>query len=170
MPVTSRVLMTPVVINNFPLSGSSPGIIGAVAPSAGIDAAGSNTAFATAWPGILAGVNYAGNGSQFLWGYNGANACTAYVLIGQKAGGQVEPYTTYSITLPTSGYFVIPPLSPAAYTQQDSSQFVTGTGNGGAAPGGQILTTGVGTVCVDFSATTASTVALRLYQLTTVTP
>lgn len=167
---TSRVLMTPVVISNFPAAGSSPGVIGAVAPSAGIDAAGSNTAFATSWPGILAGVNYVSNGTQFLWGYNGANACTAYVLIGQKAGNQVQVYTTYTLTLPTTGYFVIPPLSPAQYTQQDSSQFVAGTGNGGAAPGGQILTTGVGTVCVDFSATTASTVALRLYQLTPVLP
>lgn len=170
MAPTSRVLMTPVVINNFPLSGSSPGAIGAVAPTAGIDAAGSNTAFATAWPGIQAGVNYVGNGSQFLWGYNGANACTAYVLIGQKAGGQVQVYTTYSITLPVSGYFVIPNLSPSQYTQQDASQFAAGTGNGGAAPGGQILTSGVGTICVDFNATTASTVALRLYQLTTVSP
>ena len=170
MPATSRVLMTPVVVNNFPFSGATVSTIGAVAPAAGIDAAGSNTAFATAWPGILAGVNFVNNGSQFLWGYNGANACTAYVLIGQKAAGQVEPYTTYSITLPTSGYFVIPPLSPAAYNQQDSSQFVAGTGNGGAAPGGQILTTGVGTTCIDFSATTASTVAVRLYQMATVTP
>jgi hypothetical protein len=170
MAPTSRVLMTPVVINNFAISGSSPGIIGAVAPSAGIDATGSNTAFATAWPGIQAGINYVNNGSQFLWGYNGANACTAYVLIGQKAGGQVQIYTTYSITLPVSGYFVIPPLSPVQYNQQDSSQFVSGTGNGGAAPGGQILTTGIGTTCIDFNATTASTVAVRLYQMATVTP
>lgn len=170
MAPTSRVLMTPVVVNNFPFSGSVVSTIGAVAPTAGIDAAGSNTAFATAWPGLMAGVNYANNGSQFLWGYNGANACTAYVLIGQKAGGQVQVYTTYSITLPVSGYFVIPPLSPYQYNQQDSSQFVTGTGNGGAAPGGQILTTGIGTTCIDFNATTASTVAVRLYQMATVTP
>jgi hypothetical protein len=170
MPATSRVLMSPVSINAAALSGAASSF-GAVAPSAGIDAAAAGgTTFGTAWPGILAGVNYVGNGSQFLWGYNGANACTAYVLIGQKAGGQVQPYTTYAITLPTSGYFIIPPLSPLQYTQQDASQFVTGVGNGGIAPGGQILTSGVGTICVDFSATTTSTVALRLYQLTTVTP
>lgn len=170
MPATSRVLMTPVVVNNFPISGATPSTIGVVAPAAGIDAAGTNTAFGTAWPGILAGVNFAGNGSQFLWGYNGANACTCYVLIGQKAGGQVQPYTTYALTLPTTSYFVIPPLSPSWYTQLDASQFVSGTGNGGIAPGGQILTSGVGTICVDFSATTLSTVALRLFQLATVSP
>ena len=158
---TSRVTMTPVSINQFALS-TPPSAIGAVAPGTGIDAAGANGAlFATAWPGAAAG-------SQFLWGYNGATACSAYVLIGQKAGGQVEPYTTYTIVLPTTGYFWIGPVSPSQYTQQDASQFVSGTGNGGIAPGGQILTTGVGFTCIDFSAT--GTVAVRLYQCGTVTP
>ena len=51
---TSRVTMTPVSMNQFAQTGTTP--IGAVAPGAGIDAAGTNTAFGTAWPGILAGI------------------------------------------------------------------------------------------------------------------
>jgi hypothetical protein len=164
---TSRVSMTPFSLNSTAFSGVTP--IGAVAPAAGIDAvAAGGATFGTAWPGILAGVNYLNTGSQFLWGYNGANACTAYVLIGQKAGGIVEPYTAYSIALPTSGYFYLGPFSPQQFNQQDASQFAGGAG--GIAPGGQILQSGVGYTCIDFSATTASTVALRLYQLLTVQP
>lgn len=163
---TSRVTMTPVSMNQFAQTGTTP--IGAVAPGAGIDAAGTNTAFGTAWPGILAGINYVNNGSQWLWGYNGANACNAYILIGQKAGGIVQIYTQITIALPVSGYFYLGPYSPAQFNQQDSSQFAAAPG--GAAPGGQILASGVGTTCIDFSATTASTVAVRLYQCGTVTP
>jgi hypothetical protein len=151
-------------MNSLAFSGVTP--IGAVAPTTGIDAAGTNTAFGTVWPGALAGVNYLNNGTQWLWGYNGATACTAYILIGQKAGGLVEPYTAYSITLPTSGYFFLGPFSPQQFNQQDASQFAGGAG--GVAPGGQILQSGVGYTCIDFSATT--TVAVRLYQTATVQP
>jgi len=160
---TSRITMTPVSQNTYAFAGNQA--IGAVAPATGVDGVGSNTAFATAWPGALAGVSYLNNGSQWLWGYNGATPCSAYILIGQKAAGLVEPYTAYTIALPTSGYFFLGPFSPQQYNQTDNSQFAGGAG--GTAPGG-VIGASVGYTCVDFSATT--TVAVRLYQLTTVQP
>jgi hypothetical protein len=163
---TSRVTMTPVSMNQFAFSGVTA--IGAVAPATGIDAVGGNTAFATAWPGTLAGIQYVNNGSQWLWGYNGATPCNAYVLVGQKSGGLVQVYTQYTIALPTTGYFFLGPFSPAAYNQQDASQFASVAGGGGIAPGGVIGTAAIGMTCIDFSATT--TVAVRLYQCGTVNP
>ena len=96
----TRQTMTPVSMNQFAFSGATP--IGAVAPTTGCDYAGSNTTFTT-WLSLptagSSGIQYVNNGSQWLWFYCGAATTTAYVLIGQKAGGQVEPYTTYSIVL-----------------------------------------------------------------------
>lgn len=160
---TSRVSMTPVSMNQFAFSGAQP--IGAVAPATGVDAAGSNTAFATAWPGTLAGIQYLNNGTQWLWGYNGVTACNAFILIGQKSGGLVQVYTQYTVALPTSGYFFLGPYSPSQFNQQDGSQFAGGAG--GAAPGGVIGAGAIGLTCIDFSATT--TVAVRLYQITPLT-
>ncbi|MGH3300572.1 MAG: hypothetical protein ACRDOK_02620 [Streptosporangiaceae bacterium] len=160
----TRQTMTPVNMNGFPLA-ATLGIVGAVAPAAGCDYNGSNTTF-TAWASLpnasSLGIQYLNNGSQWIWGYNGATTSTAYVLIGQKAGGLTQIYSAYSLVLPTSGYFAIPPLSPAQFNQQDASQAFTGT------TGGVIGTGGVGFTCIDFLNTT--TVAVRLYQLTTVTP
>jgi hypothetical protein len=162
---TSRVTLTPVSMNQFSFAGTAP--IGAVAPATGIDAAGANGAtFGTAWPGALAGVNYLNNGTQWLWGYNGATACSAYVLIGQKAAGQAEIYTAYTVVLPTTGYFFLGPFSPQQFNQTDASQFAGGSG--GAAPGGVIGQSAVGYTCIDFSAT--GTLAVRLYQMNTVQP
>jgi hypothetical protein len=165
----ARVAMTPVSMNQFAFTGTNAVSIGAVAPAAGIDAAGTGgTTFGTAWPGISSGVTYLNNGTQWLWGYNGANACTAYILVGQKAAGQAEIYTAYSAVLPVSGYFYLGPFSPQQFNQTDASQFAGGAG--GVSPGGVIGQAAVGYTCVDFLATTLSTVALRLYQLNPVQP
>lgn len=163
----TRQTMTPVSMNQFAFTGNTA--IGAVAPAAGCDSGGTNTSF-TAWASLPApnslGIQYLNNGSQWLWGYNGATGSTAYVLIGAKAGGLVQVYTQYSIVLPTTGYFFLGPFSPANFNQQDSSQFAGGAG--GTAPGGVIGAAAVGFTCIDFLNTT--TVAVRLYQTTTVTP
>ena len=45
---------------------------------------------------------------------------------------------------------------------------MSGTGNGGAAPGGAIGTGGIGMTCIDFLNTT--NIAVRLYQMGTVNP
>jgi hypothetical protein len=78
----------------------------------------------------------------------------------------VQVYTQYSVTIAGTSYFTIPPLSPAQFNQQDSSQFAGGAG--GTAPGGAIGAGGVGFTCIDFINTT--TVAVRLYQTGTITP
>jgi hypothetical protein len=163
--------MTPVSMNQFAFTGSTA--IGAVAPAAGCDAAGTNTTF-TAWgslsPTSPFGIQYLNNGSQWLWGYNGATTTTAYVLIGQETGGVAQLYTQYSIVLPTSGYFYLGPFSPAEFNQPNAAQFAAATTGGGTsgAPGGAITTAGQGLTCIDFLNTT--TLAVRLYQTGTVTP
>jgi len=163
----TRQTMAAVSLNQFAFSGATA--IGAVAPAAGCDYAASNTTF-TAWGSLPAanslGIQYANNGTQFLWGYNGVTTSTAYVLIGAKSGGIVQVYTQYSIVLPTSGYFYLGPYSPVQFNQEDSAQF--GAAPGGVAPGGAIGAAGVGFTCIDFLNTT--TVAVRLYQLTPVFP
>jgi hypothetical protein len=154
-------------LNQFAFSGATP--IGAVAPSAGCDYAGSNTTF-TAWGSLpqvsASGIQYINNGTQFLWGYTGTSGTSAYVLIGAKAGGIVQVYTQYTITLAATSYWYLGPYSPAQFNQQDSAQF--GAAPGGVAPGGTITTGGVGFTCIDFLATT--NVSCRLYQLTPVIP
>ena len=177
MAVT-RQTMTPVSMNQFAFTGGGTAPLGAVAPSPGCDYAGGNTAF-TSWATTpesvggtitVLGIQYVNNGSQFLWYYNGATATTAYILIGVKAGGISQLYTQYSIVLGTTSYGYLGPFSPASFNQQDGSQFA-GDG-GGTAPGGLITpatgASGVGLTCIDFLNTT--TLAVRLYQMGTVTP
>lgn len=170
----SRQTMTPVSMNQFAFTGGGTVPVGAVAPSAGCDAAGSNTAF-TAWasltPASPAGVQYANNGSQWLWYYNGATATSAYILIGQESGGGVaQVYTQYTIVLGASSYGYLGPYSPAQFNQPNISQFAAATTGGGTsgAPGGAVTTAGQGLTCIDFLNTT--TLAVRLYQTGTVTP
>jgi hypothetical protein len=147
--MAARTTVLPV---NMALSIGSGGTFPS-APSTGIDAAGVGTTFATAWAGAATGIQFVNTGNVWIWYYNGATACTAYLLVGQKAGGDVITYTTESLTLNTSGYGFIPPMSPSKYNQTDSTQFTS-------APGGVIGTAAVGLTCVDFSAT--GTLAVRL--------
>jgi hypothetical protein len=167
----TRQVMTPVSMNQFASTGTTA--IGAVAPTAGCDYAGTNSAF-TAWGSLPApsslGIQYLNNGTQWLWGYNGATASTAYILIGQETGGVAQLYTQETVVLPVSGYFYLGPFSPAVYNQPNASQFAAATSGGGTsgAPGGAVGTGGVGFTCIDFLNTT--TVAVRLYQLTPQVP
>ena len=168
--VNVRQTVTPVSMNQYAFAGATP--VGAVAPAAGCDYAGANTTF-TAWGSLPAfaggpvlGVQYANNGSQWLWYYNGATATAAYILIGQKAGGIVQLYSQETVTIAATSYGFLGPYSPSAFNQGDIAQF-GGTGGGGAAPGGVIGAAGQGLTCIDFLNTT--TLAVRLYQTGTVT-
>lgn len=164
-----RATMVPVNLNASALS--TNGGIFPTAPSGGIDAAGAGgSTFGTTWAsGPYGGVQFINNGNMFLWYYNpAAEAITGYALVGQKAGNQVQPYTTYSYTIPaTAQYGWLGPWSVQQFTQTDGAQFATGIGNGGSAPGGEInasTPSGVGYTCVDFTGTLTN-FALRLYQL-----
>ncbi len=164
----TRQTMTPVSMNQYAFSGATP--VGAVAPAAGCDYAGANTTF-TAWgslpnPNSL-GVQYANNGSQWLWFYNGATASAAYILIGQKAGGIVQLFSQETVVIPATSYGFLGPYSPSQMNQGDISQFSGAGTPGGLAPGGVIGATGQGLTCIDFLNTT--TLAVRLYQTGTVT-
>ena len=156
--MAARTTIVPVSMNQFSLA-ATPGAF-ASTPATGIDAAGTNTAFGTAWGGAATGVQFANNGMVWLWVYNGVTACTAYALVGQKSEGQVPLFSTFSYTLPTSGYCWLGPWDPS-FNQQDQNQFAAGSG--GASPGGAIGAAGQGLMCVDFTVTT--TVAVRAYQL-----
>jgi hypothetical protein len=160
-PVTLNAQALAATMSTFPIAGAT----------VGIDAAGTGgTAFATTWgTGPYAGVEFVNNGSMFLYVYNGATASVAYHLIGQKAAGQAELYSTLSTTIPATSGGWIGPWSVQQFTQTDASQFLTLPG--GVSPGGQIgLSTpsGVGYTCIDFLPTT--TLSVRLYQLVPAIP
>jgi hypothetical protein len=162
----TRQLMTPFNMNQFPFTGALP--IGAVAPAAGCDYAATNTTF-TVWASLPApsslGIQYANNGSQWLWYYNGATATAANILIGAKSG-IVQLYSQETVTIAATSYGYLGPYSPSQMNQTDISQFAGGFG--GTAPGGAIGAGGLGLTCIDFTNTT--TLAVRLYQTGTVTP
>jgi hypothetical protein len=145
----------------FVPAGQQIAITYSVAPAwawtaAGLDAAGTGAnAFAAGWALTANGVMYQNSGFNWLWYYNGAQACTASILIGAKTGGDVFPFTQDQAVLNTNGYGWLGPYSPAKYNQQDSAQFAS-------APGGVIGAAGVGLTCIDFS--NASTLSVRLYQ------
>lgn len=158
----------------FVPAGGTINITYSVAPTwtwvaSGVDAiaagltAGNQNAIASAWNGAATGVQWsnAGTGQTWLWYYNGATACTAYQLVGEKTGSDVMPYTQETITLATASQGWLGPFSPQKYNQPDSSQF-------SSAPGGVIGSSGQGLTCVDFSA--VNTLVVRLYQLIPVTP
>lgn len=162
MAPTSRVTMQPVNFNAT-ATPATASVFGAYS-TPGVDAAGAGNAFGTAWPGAQAGVQFVNNGSLILVWWTGATTTPAYHLIGQKAGGLVQPFATITTTIPASGVGWLGPWSPQQFTQTDGAQF--STGNGGAAPGGLIsasVPSGVGYTCIDFNVTT--TLAVRLYQL-----
>lgn len=130
--------------------------------ASGLDAAaGGSTNFAAGWGAAGTGVQFTNNGSVWLWYYNGAQACTAYALIGSKLGGEVFAYTQDSATLVTSGSGWLGPWSPQKYNQTDSSQFTS-------APGGVIGSAAVGLTCIDFSDT--DSLVVRLVQTAPVLP
>lgn len=162
MAPTSRVTMSPVNFNATAIAATAS-VFGAYSV-AGVDAAGTGTGWATAWPGTQAGVQFINNGNMILVCWTGATPTPAYALIGQKAGGQVQPFATNTTTVAASGVGWLGPWSVQQFAQTDGAQF--STGNGGAAPGGQINASnpsGVGYCCIDFNVTT--TLAVRLYQL-----
>jgi hypothetical protein len=157
--VATRCTISPVTMNAAALA-ATMATFPVTTPTVGIDAAGTGgTAFATPWSTTYAGVQFINNGSMWLYVYNGASASVAYHLIGQKAGGQPEPFATISTTIPASGPGWLGPWSIQQYTQTDGSQFT-------GAPGGLISAStpsGVGYTCIDF--TVLTTLSVRLYQL-----
>jgi hypothetical protein len=138
--------------------------------AAGVDIGGATSDganFATAWPQTSqangAGVQFQnqGTGLTYLMYYNGANACTASYLIGQKYGGDTFPFTQEQQALATNSFGRLGPFSPNKYNQADSTQFTT-------APGGVVGNSGLGLTCVDFS--NCGTLLVRAYQVIGVTP
>ena len=158
----------------FVPTGGTIAITYSVAPTwawaaSGVDAGGATSDganWATAWTqGATSGCgvqfqNY-GTGQTYLMYYNGATACTASFLIGQKYGGDVFPYTQEQVALATNSFGRLGPFSPNKYNQVDSTQFT-------GAPGGVIGASGQGLTCVDFS--NPATLLARLYQVLPVNP
>ena len=148
---------------------------GSVAPTwtwtpAGVDPGTGNNVdggnFVTPWPqGSVAGAGVQfpnlGTGQTYLMYFNGSQACTASLLIGQKYGGDTFPFTQEQVVLATNSFGRLGPYSPNKYNQQDSTQF-------GAAPGGVIGASGQGLTCIDFS--NCSTLLVRAYQVVGVNP
>ena len=159
LPVSINAGALASTMNAFPTSGT------------GIDAAGTGTGFATTFAsGPYSGVQFTNNGFMFLVVLNATASVNAYHLIGQKAGNQVQPYTTYTTSVPNASGVPgwLGPWSVQQFQQQDASQF--NGGNGGTSPGGVIGQTAVtgDMVCIDFNTTT--TLAVRLYQLVPALP
>jgi hypothetical protein len=158
--MAGRQTVVPASMNQFALSGGI--FAGASPPAGGIDAAGSGSAFATAW-GANTGIQFINNGFIYLWYSNVTNAVTFSILIGQKSAGFVPLWSTEQVVTPTTQqYGWLGPWSPAGYTQQDASQHA-------ASPGGVIGAGGVGFTCIDV-ATTLTNLAVRLYQCAAVSP
>lgn len=147
---------------------------GSVAPTwtwtaAGVDPGGATSDggnFITPWPqGAVAGAGVQfqnlGIGQTYLMYFNGANACTASLLIGQKYGGDTFPFAQEQVVLATNSFGRLGPYSPNKYNQQDSTQF-------GTAPGGVVGASGLGLTCIDFS--NCATLLVRAYQVVGVNP
>jgi len=162
-----RLLVTPAPFNTGSALSVFP--LYATVGAPGVDVAGAGgTAFATAW-----GTNYGvfipnqGNGAVWLYFTCGGTAAGIYqVLVGQPVGntGQVLPATTETGTIAatTSGW--LGPFSPATYNQSSPTN-VTYAG----ALNSQALTSAAqGCVVIDF--TLPTTLCVRAYQNTTVSP
>lgn len=137
---------------------------GAPSASSGIDAAGSGTAFGTAW-GSNNGV-YVPNpsGNVVIWYYSGTTGGgVTQVLIGETVAGQVIPVaTTRTLGVNESG--LIGPLSPATYNLTGASITAFST----TPLGGAIPAAAAGCLCVCFTATTD--LSVRAYSFANVQP
>ena len=168
----NRCLVTPV--NMGQSSFSAGGTLPQAAPTYGIDAAGTGgTAFATTWAsgGPYTGIMFPNNGQCWVYIYCGATlGGVVQLLQGRKVEGQLPGPATFGPTLAATTTYFLPPMSPQDFNQQDATAYGGGTAPGGgtAALGGAIGTSGVGLTCIDF--TTTTTLAVRVYQVSQVSP
>jgi hypothetical protein len=161
--MAARVLVAPVNFNSGALGSAFP-----VAPAAGVDAVGAGgTAFATAWPGTISGVEIPNNGEVLLYYVCGATAGgVCQVLVGELVGatGQVLPATAYQYTIAASSSGWLGPWSPATFNQQAPANVTYA----GAINATALTSAAQGTVVVDF--TTTTTLSVRAYQLIPIQP
>jgi hypothetical protein len=163
--MAARVVVTPAPFNTGPALSAFP-----TYSAPGVDAVGAGgTNFATAWPGAISGVVIPNQGNGAVWLYfvcGGTAAGAGQVLVGEVVGGtgQVLPATTepFTIALTTSGW--LGPFSPATYNQA-APTVVTYTGLINATA---LTAAAQGCVVIDFTLTT--TLCVRAYQNSTVTP
>lgn len=165
----ARILVTPVNLNAVSLTAG--GVFPTSAPTAGVDAAGQGgTNFATAWGSTAQGIMFPNNGQCFVWYWCGATLAGAMnILQGRKVEGQLPAASTFGWSIAASSAGYIPPLSPQDFNQQDANAFNgAGTPGGTAIVTGGITTAGVGLTVIDF--TTTTTLSVRVYQVSQVTP
>ncbi len=163
--MSTRVLVTPAP---FGQSGTTVATFPTYS-TPGVDAVGSGTAFATAWPGTISGVVIPnqGNGAVWLYWLTGATLPgNTQVLVGQVAGGTgaVLAATVEQFSLPASSSGYLGPWSPVTYNQSAPTVVTYGSPINVTA-----LTAGAqGCVVIDF--TTTTTLCVRAYQNITVSP
>jgi hypothetical protein len=166
--MSARVQCTPVLFS----SPTAPGVFPINSGSqTGVDAAGSGTAFATAWGGTISGVYFA-NPNGLVWVYYtcGTTAASTYqVLVGDQVGpgatGLYLPATanTGTIAASTSGW--LGPFSPATYNQTTAS---IANSYSGAINSTALISGMQGCVVIDFTATTA--LEVRVYTTNAIFP
>ncbi len=139
--------------------------------SAGVDAVGAGGVnFATVWPGTTSGVFIPNQGNGAIWLYYtcGATLGGVYqVLVGQPVGstGQVLPATTETGTIAASTSGWLGPWSPQTYNQSAPTVVAYG---GPPINTQALIAAAQGCVVVDF--TTTTTLCVRAYQNSVVTP
>jgi hypothetical protein len=161
------LLTTPLVAVNFnqaPLTGTH--FTGAL-PSAGIDAAGTGTAFGTAWGSnnVLLVPNTSGN--TMLWYYNGSTGAAgiAQVLVGEVvAGSLITAATAKTIAVSESGW--LGPFSPATYNIKNTS--LVHSGIAGSPTIASWPTAAIGCYAVAFTTTTY--LSVRAYTFSSIQP
>lgn len=157
------VAIQPVSMNAGALTGTffTGGVLSA---ASGIDAAGSGTAFGTAW-GSNNGVYVVNpSGNVVIWYYSGTTGGgVTQVLIGQTIAGQVIPVAT-TRTLAANESGLIGPLSPATYNLTGASIAAFGT-----SPLASTIPAGAaGCLAVCFTATTD--LSVRAYSFANAQP
>lgn len=167
MATGPRLAITPAPFNTGPAVSVFP--LYATVGAAGVDVAGAGgTAFATAWStnlGVL--IPNQGNGAVWLYYTAGATAPGAYqVLVGEPVGGtgQVLAATVEAGTLAATSSGWLGPFSPATYNQSSP----TNVTYAGAINTTALTSAAQGCVVIDF--TTTTTLCVRAYQFSVVTP
>lgn len=164
--MTTRVLVTPA-----PFGQSGTAVASFPTYSApGVDAVGSGTGFATAWPGGGGGgvvIPNQGNGAIWLYWLSGTSgAGVTQVLVGQMAGntGQVLAGTVEQMTLPATSSGYLGPWSPVTYNQAAPTVVTY------ASPINATALTAAAQGCVVIDFTTVTNLCVRAYQNITVSP
>jgi hypothetical protein len=152
----------PVNMNASPLTGV---FYTGGAPAAGIDAAGAGNAFATAW-GSNNVILVPNTGNVWLWYYCGATpAGVAQVLVQDPIAGQVLPASTAkTIAATESGW--LGPYSPVTYDVANVNLVPTGIAGTPTIASWPAAAQG----CYAVAFTTTTTLTVRAYTMSTISP